>query len=252
MSDYPFDSSNQGSQSPQSPQSPYERTDGAHAGQPGSGSPSNGSSGRVPPSPFESVPGFDDDAQGAGQTRSGHAQHAQTQAQPKVSVEGPLAPAPEPPKEKKPRPGLHAALAGLLGGVVGAAALTGALYAGGVIGPTTVVQQTGASGQQVTINPSDEDTTVANAVAAKALPSVATVYCTYANGEGMGSGVIYDTEGNIITNNHVIENAETRYLRVGKSYSASLVGTDPSSDVAVVKADLQGDSVTPHGDRQLR
>ena len=129
---------------------------------------------------------------------------------------------------------------------MGAAALTGALYAGGVIGPTTVVRQGGASGQQVTINPSDEDTTVANAVAAKALPSVATVYCTYANGEGMGSGVIYDTEGNIITNNHVIENAESITVTInGKSYSASLVGTDPSSDVAVVKADLQGDSVTP-------
>ena len=163
-----------------------------------------------------------------------------------MGVEGPLAPAPEPPKEKGLRSGLRAVLAGLLGGVVGAAALTGALYAGGVIGPRTVVQDTGVSGQQVTINPSDDDTTVANAVAAKALPSVATVYCTYADGEGMGSGVIYDTSGNIITNNHVIENAESITVTInGKSYDASLVGTDPSSDVAVIKADLQGDSVTP-------
>ena len=257
MSDYSFGSSDQYPQSPQSPQSPYERADGsgaAPASQSGSGSSSSGSAGRVPPSPFGSVPGFDDDSGSRtsrthdqdAQAHRAQGQGAQTQAQPQVSVEGPLAPAPEPPQEKKPRPGLRAVLAGLLGGVVGAAALTGALYAGGVIGPTTVVQESGASGQQVTINPSDEDTTVANAVAAKALPSVATVYCTYANGEGMGSGVIYDTEGNIITNNHVIENAESITVTInGKSYSASLVGTDPSSDVAVVKADLQGDSVTP-------
>ena len=51
----------------------------------------------------------------------------------------------------------------------------------------------------------------------------------------MGSGVIYDTDGNIITNNHVVENAESISVNYnGKSYDATLVGTDPSSDVAVV------------------
>ena len=135
---------------------------------------------------------------------------------------------------------------GLLGGVLGAGALTGALYLAGIIGPSSTHVVGGDATQQITIDPADEDTTVANAVAAKALPSVATIYCTFPDGEGMGSGVIYDTEGNIITNNHVIENAESITVTInGKSYSASLVGTDPSSDVAVVKADLQGDSVTP-------
>ena len=142
--------------------------------------------------------------------------------------------------------GLKAVLSGLLGGVVGAAALTGALVAGGVIGTPSAQTSGSGTSQAITIDPNDEDTTVANAVAAKALPSVATVYCTYANGEGMGSGVIYDADGNIITNNHVIEDAESITVTIdGKSYDASLVGTDPSSDLAVIKAELNGDSVTP-------
>ena len=135
---------------------------------------------------------------------------------------------------KKPRPLLRAVVAGLLGGVIGAGALTGALYAGGALGNTTVVTG-GSSGQQVT-----------NAVAAKALPSVVTVYSTTAQGEGMGSGVIYDTNGNIITNNHVIEGAESISVTLdGKSYDATLVGTDASSDVAVIHADFGDAEVTP-------
>ena len=140
---------------------------------------------------------------------------------------------------------MRAVIAGLLGGVIGAGALTGALYAGGVIGSTTVITG-GSSGQQVTIDPADEDLTVANAVAAKALPSVVTVYSSTAQGEGMGSGVIYDTNGNIITNNHVIEGAESISVTLdGKSYEATLVGTDASSDVAVIHADFGDAEVTP-------
>ncbi len=159
---------------------------------------------------------------------------------------------PEKPKrEKKPHRTLKTLLVGLLGGVLGAGALTGALYLAGIIGPSSTHVVGGDATQQITIDPADEDTTVANAVAAKALPSVATIYCTFPDGEGMGSGVIYDTEGNIITNNHVIENAESISVNYnGKSYDATLVGTDPSSDVAVIHVDFGGDEVTPmeHGD----
>lgn len=138
-----------------------------------------------------------------------------------------------------------AVAAGLLGGVLGAAALTCVLLGTGVIKTGTTQLSSGTS-QNITIDPSDEDTTTANAVAAKALQSVVSVYCTYADGTGMGSGVIYDTKGNIITNNHVIEDAQSITVTInGKSYDATLVGTDASSDVAVIKADLGGDSVTP-------
>lgn len=147
--------------------------------------------------------------------------------------------------EKKPRAGVKAVVVGLIGGIVGAGALTGVLLATGVVGPTSTQTTTGTT-QQITIDPSAEDTTVANAVAAKALPSVVSVYCTYADGSGMGSGVVYDSNGDIITNYHVIEDATEITVTIdGKSYDATLVGSDASSDVAVIKVDLEGDSVTP-------
>ena len=172
---------------------------------------------------------------------------SQTQAEPASGIE----PAPVPPQgpeaPHKGRTGLRAVLAGLLGGVVGAAALTGTLYAGGVIGApgTGSVTSTGGS-QSITIDPNDDDVTTANAVAAKALPSVVTVYVTTAQGEGMGSGVIYDNNGNIITNNHVIEDAESISVSLnGQDYDATLVGTDASSDVAVIHVDFGDAEVTP-------
>lgn len=151
-----------------------------------------------------------------------------------------------PKKEKKPRVTLKALLFGLLGGILGAGALTGVLLLTGVVGPASTHVVSGDATQQITIDPADEDTTVANAVAAKALPSVATIYCSFPEGEGMGSGVIYDTKGNILTNNHVVDGAESISVAYnGKSYDATLVGTDPSSDVAVVHVDFGDDEVTP-------
>lgn len=51
-----------------------------------------------------------------------------------------------------------------------------------------------------------------------------------------GSGVIFSTDGYIVTNNHVIETAEKiQVLYNKKSYDAELIGTDPSTDLAVLK-----------------
>ena len=146
---------------------------------------------------------------------------------------------------RKHHAGVRAVLLGVAGGVVGAAALTGVLLGTGVIGKSATTFTTGSS-QSITINPSGVDTSTAKAVAAKSLPSVVTVTCELDSGEGLGSGVILDTDGNILTNNHVVEDADSITVTInGKSYDASLVGTDSSSDLAVIKADLQGDSVTP-------
>ncbi|WP_296622575.1 trypsin-like peptidase domain-containing protein [Marivirga sp.] len=55
---------------------------------------------------------------------------------------------------------------------------------------------------------------------------------------GSGSGVIFKSDGYIITNNHVIEGAdEIEVVRKKKIYNASLVGRDPSTDLAVLKID---------------
>ena len=57
---------------------------------------------------------------------------------------------------------------------------------------------------------------------------------------GTGSGFVYDTEGHIVTNYHVVENAEelTVTLADGEIYPAEIVGVDPSNDLAVIRVDV--------------
>lgn len=160
------------------------------------------------------------------------------------------APAPKPPK--KPRAGLKAFAFGLLGGVLGAAAVVAVLLGFGLVGGTGAsVATSGASSagssQTITVNSDDDsNTTLANAVATKALPSVVSVSVTTAQGDGVGSGVTLDTDGNILTNYHVIEGAQSINVSVnGDSYDATVVGSDESSDLAVIKIDAEGATLTP-------
>jgi S1-C subfamily serine protease len=57
--------------------------------------------------------------------------------------------------------------------------------------------------------------------------------------EGSGSGFVYDPEGHIVTNYHVVENAEELLatLANGQVYKAEIVGTDPTNDLAVIRID---------------
>jgi Do/DeqQ family serine protease len=56
-----------------------------------------------------------------------------------------------------------------------------------------------------------------------------------------GSGVIISRDGYIVTNNHVVNNAETIQISLndGKEYKAVVVGTDPTTDIALVKIDVE-------------
>lgn len=55
---------------------------------------------------------------------------------------------------------------------------------------------------------------------------------------GSGSGVIFSSNGYIVTNNHVIENAETiEVIHQKRTYQAKVIGTDPSTDLALIKID---------------
>ena len=76
---------------------------------------------------------------------------------------------------------------------------------------------------------------VANAVE----PSVVAVKVSAQGGSGEGSGVILDKSGQILTNNHVVAGAGNGSVEVdladGRGYEAKIVGTDPSTDLAVIK-----------------
>lgn len=113
-----------------------------------------------------------------------------------------------------------------------------------------------SSSNPVTIAASDTDTSLSEAVAAKVSPSIVSVYVyssqqqsygLFGGSEGSsssdqlaatGSGVIISNDGYIITNQHVVAEG-TRYTVVinNEEVDASLVGTDESSDLAVLKVD---------------
>jgi S1-C subfamily serine protease len=65
--------------------------------------------------------------------------------------------------------------------------------------------------------------------------------------EGVGSGFIWDSQGHIVTNNHVVDGAESISVTFydDTTVSAELVGTDPHSDLAVIKVDLPSASLQP-------
>ena len=119
----------------------------------------------------------------------------------------------------------------------------------------------GSSTQKITID--SEDTTLAEAVSAKALPSVVSITATSSgsqngslsqsadesDGSGsVGSGVVLDTEGHILTNNHVVDGYDQYVVTMddGTTYEAEFVGNDASSDLAVIKLkDADASKLTP-------
>ena len=65
--------------------------------------------------------------------------------------------------------------------------------------------------------------------------------------EGSGSGFVYDENGHIVTNYHVIENAEELLVTFGNGnvYEAEIVGVDPMNDLAVIRIDAGTDLPSP-------
>lgn len=127
-----------------------------------------------------------------------------------------------------------AVAAALIGGVSGAGAAS--FFANQ--NPFTAASN---SVQGITINNAGEINGV-TAVAAKASPSVVTISVTGSAGSGTGSGVIISQDGYVISNNHVatLDGAVSNPTisiqdNDGKIYNATIVGTDPTVDLAVLK-----------------
>jgi putative serine protease PepD len=154
---------------------------------------------------------------------------------------GPQQPAqPEPPKPKRRGLALVAATALLVGtaGGVGGAAVYSATNDSSATPSVTAPLNGGQAAPVAAPNGS-----VQNA-AAKVLPSVVKIAFTTAQGSGTGSGIVISKDGLIATNNHVVAGAGqggklSVILNDGRTVSATVVGTDPLTDLAVIRADAK-------------
>ena len=126
-------------------------------------------------------------------------------------------------------------------------ALAAVMVGSGVTGGVVVNALDGGGGKTttaaaVTVSDTSSSATEQLAkVAAAVQPSVVSIVVTASGQTDEGSGVILTSDGTIMTNNHVVEAAAnggsiTVTFSNGKKASASIVGRDPSSDIAVIKA----------------
>jgi len=67
-------------------------------------------------------------------------------------------------------------------------------------------------------------------------------------GTATGSGFVIDTEGHLLTNNHVVEGADRIQVKLGssdKTYEAKVVGADPATDLALLQVEAPADQLHP-------
>jgi putative serine protease PepD len=136
--------------------------------------------------------------------------------------------------------------------VAGVAALAIALTAGGVGGfvgyslhPDGSPVQLPAASAGKDAAPVIDRSSLAS-IAAALQPAIVDVKTN----AGEGSGVVVSADGNIVTNNHVVEGARTVSVTFnsGKSLPAKIAGTDPKTDLAVLKVDTSGLTFAKWGD----
>jgi putative serine protease PepD len=116
---------------------------------------------------------------------------------------------------------------------------------------TTVVRQTAASATTSPAAVTTSDLSI-HQIYENARDGVVKIIVSSQQGFGgssqaQGSGWVYDSSGHVITNEHVVDNASSIKVRFanGKSYSATLVGSDASTDLAVLKVDAPASAIHP-------
>ena len=178
--------------------------------------------------------------------------YEQTPMQPKCTAPSsvlPQAPAPRPAaltqpgakhsQSAKPRRLAEAGAIALVAAVLASGGTYAVTRTGAGSSPAaqTVASATTSSSPVLQANPSAPNW---SATAGVVSPSVVAISVTGSAGSGQGSGVIFDTKGHILTNNHVVTGAGTGSqltvtLADKRTYAATVVGTDPSTDLAVIK-----------------
>jgi putative serine protease PepD len=110
-------------------------------------------------------------------------------------------------------------------------------------GDTVVKQVTVHESQQVASTASNLSV---NAIYRRAYRGVVEITVRTGNGSAEGSGFVYDSDGHIITNDHVV-NGQSISVQFwnGKTYDATLVGSDSSTDLAVIKVNAPSSQLYP-------
>jgi len=167
-------------------------------------------------------------------------------------------------KEKKRKRGVTffqiifiSLISAIIGGLITAYIAPTYLY--GKYIPFPYTQQLG--NQKIEIIPKSEDLTVQSAVAKKAMPSVVGITTVSIQrdflfgsrmAEGVGTGVIVDSRGYILTNSHVVNDGRAQEVRVllhnGDTLRAQVLWNDPVLDLAVIKVEAENLTVADLGD----
>ena len=159
--------------------------------------------------------------------------------QPAAPAAPPASPPSPPPKRF--RRGLLVAVAALTvaggagSGAVAAALVAHAAPAAAATTPTTTtVQGTSSSA-------------TAESVYAQVSPGVVTITSATGRGQAIGSGIVLDTNGDILTNAHVIAGATQMQVTLssGQTVAATLVGSNSSADLAVIRISVPASSLHP-------
>ncbi|WP_327368941.1 S1C family serine protease [Streptomyces sp. NBC_01217] len=148
---------------------------------------------------------------------------------------------PPPSYQPAPEPAAHRRRAGRPVALLAAVAIAAAVVGGGtatVIGRLTG-NDTNSTGSGVvpgtTVSQSSKGTVAG--VAQAVSPMIVEINATSTAGESTGSGVVITSDGEVVTNNHVISGASSVKvtLSTGKTYDAEVVGTDADKDLALIK-----------------
>lgn len=123
-----------------------------------------------------------------------------------------------------------------------------------LVQPSTVLEQGETQPRQPSIGPGSGDiivtsngSTILPQIFQQTKRSVVSIRTEDGSGGSQGSGFVYDTEGHIVTNEHVVEGAqevEVTFIS-GKQLQAEVVGADPYTDLAVVEVDVSEVDLRP-------
>ena len=156
----------------------------------------------------------------------------QSAVQPPSYPPGPIAAPPTPPRKRPGRAGAILLLTLVLALIFGVGLFAGWEFVGSSRSSSATTSQATATASSGTTLEAQQEAAIA-----KIEPSVVELEVTTAQGRQIGSGVIIDTKGDIVTNNHVVSGEQSIevVLSNGSTEQAQLVGTAAADDLALVR-----------------